>query len=380
MTYSIRIVTAVTLWLWAALAVAAPTVVPSPPTIEAHAYILQDFHSGRVLAQDNADERMEPASLTKMMTVYVVFSELRDGKISLDDKVRVSKKAWRMPGSRMFIEVGSQVSVEDLLKGVIVQSGNDASVALAEHVAGTEDAFVQLMNQYAQRLGMTHTHFEDASGLPHADHYTTAHDMAILARALIRDFPEHYKWHAIRQYTYNDITQHNRNLLLWQDDSVDGIKTGHTESAGYCLVASAEREGMRLISVVMGASSEKGRARQSEALLDYGFRFFETHRLYAADKPLTDVRVWKGEPSSLGVGLAHDLYVTVPRGEYERLNASMQLDGAVMAPVARGERHGTVTVSLGDKTLTERPLIALESVPEGGLWQRLTDEVRLLFH
>ncbi len=378
--YAIRILAAGALWLHAVFAPAAPPAVPSPPAIEAKAYILQDSYSGRVLAERNADERMEPASLTKMMTAYVAFAALRDGDIGLKDQVWVSEKAWRMQGSRMFIEVDTEVSVEALLKGVIVQSGNDASVALAEHVAGDEGAFAELMNQYAQRLGMSGTHFANASGLPDPEHYTTARDMAIMARALIHHFPEYYEWHAIRKYSYNGIEQYNRNELLLRDESVDGIKTGHTESAGYCLVTSAKRDDMRLISVVMGAESENARLQQTQALLNYGFRFFETHRLYAANEPLTDVRVWKGDVQTLGVGLADDLYVTVPRGQYERLNARMQVDAAIIAPVARGEPQGTVTISFGEDTVTERPLIALQSVAEGGLWQRLTDEVRLLFH
>ncbi len=274
---------------------ASAAIVPDAPSVGARAYILQDFDSGRVLAEVNADERMEPASLTKIMTAYVVFEELEQGKIAMEDQVLVSEKAWRMGGSKMFIEVDTKVSVEDLLKGLIIQSGNDASVALAEFIAGDEDAFADLMNQYAVRLGMTGTHFINASGLPHPEHYTTARDTATLAAAMIRDFPELYKIHAVKEYEYNGIVQHNRNKLLWRDESVDGLKTGHTESAGYCLVASAERDGMRLISVVMGSESERSRARESIALLSYGFRFFETHRLYGALEPLTEIRIWKGE-------------------------------------------------------------------------------------
>lgn len=360
-------------------AAAAPPAVPAPPPIDARAYLLQDFHSGRVLAEKNADERMEPASLTKMMTVYVVFSELEEGHIALSDKVHVSEKAWKTPGSRMFIEVGSEVSVEDLLKGDIVQSGNDASVALAEYVAGSEASFAEIMNQYASRLGMNGSHFVNATGLPADGHYTTARDMATIAQALIRDFPDFYKLFSIKQYTYNGITQYNRNRLLWSDESVDGLKTGYTESAGYNLVSSASRDEMRLVSVVMGAGDEKARVRYSQSLLGWGFRFFETHRLYAAKQPLTRVRVWKGELEDIGMGLQHDLWITVPRGQYDKLSANLEVDKDIVAPVHEGETHGTVKVTLGDSDVTQRPLVALQSVAEGSLWQRLSDHVRLMF-
>jgi len=368
---------AILLWL-AAVCAATAQPVPPPPDIEAGAYILQDHHSGRVLAAKNPDKRMEPASLTKMMTAYAVFKEIESGNLALDEEVWISERAWKMIGSRTFVEVDTKVDVETLLKGVIVQSGNDASVALAERVAGTEEAFAQLMNQYARELGMDNTHFTNSTGLPDPDLYTTARDMATMVRALVRDFPELYKWHAIREYTYNNITQHNRNRLLWRDESVDGVKTGYTESAGYCLAASAEREGMRLISVVMGSESPEARTRQIQSLLTYGFRFYETHRLYAASEALTEVRVWKGSRDSLGVGLTEDLYVTVPAGEYDKLSASMDLEAAIMAPVEQGARQGTVTVTFGEDTIAERPLVALQSVAEGGLWRRLTDHVRLM--
>lgn len=322
---------------------------------------------------------MEPASLTKLMTVYVVLSELEQGDIQLDDLARVSEKAWRTPGSRMFIEVDKQVSVEELLKGVIVQSGNDASVALAEFVAGDEVAFSQLMNHYVQRLGMLNTHFVNATGLPDPEEYTTARDMAILARAIVRDFPTFYEWHSIRQYEYNGITQYNRNKLLWRDDTVDGLKTGYTSSAGYCLVASAKRDGMRLISVVLGSQSEKTRAQESQTLLNYGFRFFETHRLYQAQEPLAKVRVWEGTLPQVDVGLEDDLYITVPRGRYDQLNGNMQLKPEIKAPLDKGQTLGTAVVSLGEEPMAERPLVALQGVAEGSLWQRLTDQVRLYF-
>jgi len=357
---------------------AATTLIPSPPRLAASGFLLMDFNSGQILAEDNADQRMEPASLTKLMTAYVVFNELRDGHIHLDDTVRISEKAWRMPGSRMFIEVGSTVTVNKLITGMIVQSGNDASVALAEYVAGSEDSFVPLMNAHAKNLGMTGTHFMNATGLPHKEHYSTPRDMARLARAIIRDFPEYYHWYSQKKFTYNNITQSNRNLLLFRDPSVDGMKTGHTDSAGYCLVSSAKRDGMRLISVVMGAHSEKGRAQESQKLLNYGFRFYETHRLYAAGKPLKQMRIWKGATESLPLGLSNELFVTVPRGQYKDLRASLSVDRTIVAPASKGQAFGSVDVSLGGKTLVKRPLVALQNVAEGGLGQQGKDNVMMM--
>ena len=371
--------TAVLLTLSLSMAQAAPSLIPSPPRLAASGYILMDYQSGQVLAESKAAERMEPASLTKMMTAYTVFHELKAGHISLDDMVRVSEKAWRMPGSRMFIEVGSQVSVEELLKGMIIQSGNDASVALAEFVAGSEDAFVPLMNAHAANLGLTSTHFVNSTGLPDPDHYTTPRDMARLAKALIGDFPDHYGWYSEEKYTYNNITQSNRNLLLYRDKSVDGVKTGHTESAGYCLVASAKRDEMRLISVVMGTNSEKARAQESQKLLNYGFRFFETHRLYAADEPLKQMRIWKGASEMLPLGLSDELYVTVPRGQYKDLKATLSVDKTIVAPASKGQAFGTVNINLGDEVLAQRPLVALQDVGEGSLWQQVLDHVMLMF-
>ncbi len=358
---------------------AAPTLIPSPPRLAATGFLLMDYQSGQILAESKADERMEPASLTKMMTAYSVFHELKAGHISIDDKVRVSEKAWRMPGSRMFIEVGSSVSVAELIKGMIIQSGNDASVALAEFVAGSEDAFVPLMNAHAKTLGLTGTHFVNSTGLPHTNHYTTPRDMAKLAMALIREFPEHYSLYSEKKYTYNEITQSNRNLLLYRDDSVDGVKTGHTESAGYCLVASAKRKDMRLISVVMGAESEKARAQESQKLLNYGFRFFETHRLYSAGEALRQMRIWKGASESLPLGLSEELFVTVPRGQYKDLKASLSVDKTIVAPAGQGQAFGTVDIHLGKELLAQRPLVALESIGEGSLWQKIKDNVMLMF-
>ncbi|UCE77590.1 MAG: D-alanyl-D-alanine carboxypeptidase [Gammaproteobacteria bacterium] len=357
----------------------AATPVPKAPSVGAKGYLLEDFLSGQTIAEKNADQPLEPASITKLMTAYVVFREIREGNLSLEEKVRISEKAWRTEGSRMFVEVNSQVSVADLLKGVIIQSGNDATVALAEHVAGTEEGFASLMNHHAEQLGLTGTHFVNSTGLPHKEHYTTARDIAIVARAMIEEFPEYYRWYSERQFTYNDITQYNRNKLLWRDESVDGLKTGHTESAGYCLVTSAERDGMRLISVVLGTSSEEARADASQALLNYGFRFFETHKLYDGGSKLTSARVWKGASESVDLGLDHTLYVTIPRGEYKNLDAAMQLQDHIIAPIAQDQPLGRVVVRLADEPVVEKDLVALNPVAEGSFLQRLVDEALLYF-
>lgn len=361
------------------LSVQAATLIPATPKIKAKGYLLMDFNSGRILAEKKSDQRMEPASLTKMLTSYVVSYELANGTIKLSDMVTVSEKAWRMQGSRMFIEAGKKVSVEDLLKGVIIQSGNDATVALAEFVAGSEDAFVSLMNQHAAELGMTDSHFVNSTGLPHKDHYTTPRDLAKLARALIRDFPEHYDWYSIKQFRYNNIKQYNRNRLLWRNKYVDGIKTGHTESAGFCLVASALRDDMRLISVVLGTKSDEARSSESQKLLTYGFRFFETHRLYAANEPLTRAHIWKGAQEELPLGLTEDLYLTIPKGQYKKLDANMNLDAHITAPAKKGTAYGTVNVTLGDQEYAKRELVALTDVDKGSLFNNLVDEIKLLF-
>ena len=353
--------------------------IPRPPKVDAKAYFLIDMHSERVLSEDGAEERVEPASLTKMMTSYVVFSEMARGKFELGDQVLVSEKAWRMKGSRMFIEVGKRVSVEALLMGLIVQSGNDAAVALAEHTAGDEGTFADLMNRHARRLGMAGSHFTNASGLPGPDHYTTARDMALIAAALIRDFPEYYPWNAVREYEYGGIKQRNRNSLLFRDESVDGLKTGYTKKARYCLVASAEREGMRLIAVVMGAKSGRARARIAQSLLDYGFRFYETRRVYASEEKVTEVRVWKGDAERLALGLDRNLYVTVPRGRYGEIDAKMEIATRLVAPVRAGEQQGVLRLVLGEELAVERPLIALNDIEEGNLWRKVSDHVRLMF-
>ena len=360
-------------------AAAASSLVPPAPPIKARAYILMDFDSGQILAESKADEHMEPASLTKLMTSYVLYKEMRDGRIKLNDMVTISEHAWRMGGSRTFVPVGKKVSVEDLLKGMIVQSGNDATVALAEYAAGSEEVFVSLMNQEAKRLGMTGTHFVDSTGMPNAEHYTTARDMAVLTRAMIREFPDHYQLYSMRTFTFNDITQHNRNKLLWRDKSVDGVKTGHTESAGYCLVASALRDNMRLISVVLGTDSEEARAEESEKLLSYGFRFYETHRLYGANKPLSTVRIWKGESEKLPLGLMHELYITIPRGEYDKLDAQMKLEQPIIAPASKGQHYGSLNVNLEGQTVAVKPLVALKDVAEGSFFQQVVDDIKLWF-
>ena len=353
--------------------------IPQPPEVEAKAHFLMDMHTGEVLSEERADEKLEPASLTKMLTSYVVFAEMAQGKFTLSDEVPVSEKAWRMTGSRTFIEVGTRVPVEALLKGLIVQSGNDAAVALAEFVAGDELSFSDLMNRYARQLGMSGSHFRNASGLPDPDHYSTARDMALIAAALVQDFPEYYSWNAIREYEYGGINQPNRLFKHIRDETVDGLKTGYTRAAGYCLVASAEREEMRLIASVMGAKSTRTRARIAQSLLNYGFRFYETRRVYASDERVTGVRVWKGEVEQLLLGLERDLYVTVPRGRYDEVDAKMELAAQFFAPIRAGEPHGVLRLALGEEVLAERPLVALGDVAEGNLWQRVRDHVRLMF-
>ncbi|WP_338034572.1 D-alanyl-D-alanine carboxypeptidase family protein [Halorhodospira neutriphila] len=355
------------------------TPVPSPPAIAAPNYVLVDLHSGDILAQGNPKTSHPPASLTKLMTAYVVFRELSAGNISLDDQVTISEKAWRAEGSRMFVEVGDQVSVEKLLQGMIVQSGNDASVALAEYVAGDERTFAQLMNQHAERLGMENTHYTNATGMPDSELRTTALDTARLAKAIIEEFPEYYDWYSQRAFTYAGITQHNRNKLLWRDSSVDGLKTGYTSNAGYNLTTSAKRDGMRLISVVLGADSAQARIRQSHQLLNYGFRFFETHRLYTADEALTETKLWQGAQESISLGVPHDIYVTIPRREYDNLSASMSVDGPVIAPIGAGEPLGRLRVELADTTIHEAPLVSQSEAEKGGLWGQMIDKILLRF-
>lgn len=370
-----RLLTFALVLSWLPLHAAVP--IPAPPTVDASGFILVDFNSGKVLAERDATQRLEPASLTKIMTAYTIFRELKQGNINLEDSVLISEKAWRTPGSRMFVEVGKRVKVKNLIKGMIIQSGNDACVALAEHIAGSEATFAELMNNHARRLGMTQTHFVNSTGLPHDDHYTTPADIAKAAAATIREFPEFYQWYSEKSFVFNDIKQHNRNKLLWRDDSVDGMKTGHTEAAGYCLVASAQREGMRLVSVVMGTDSEEARAKASQSLLNYGFRFYETHRLYAAGETLNRVRVWKGEDEKLPLGLADDLNVTIPRHQYDNLDAQLEVSPKIMAPISQGDVLGQVHVTLDGEPVISADLIALKGVADGNLWQQVKDSALL---
>lgn len=353
--------------------------VPSAPELGATSYVLLDFHSGETIAEKEPDLQVEPASITKLMTSYVVFRELAKGQLNLDDTVLISEKAWRTGGSRMFIEVDTEVSVEDLLLGVIVQSGNDASVALAEHVAGSEEVFAQMMNAEAARLGMDNTSYENATGLPAPEHYTTARDIAILSRALIDEFPMYYRWYSQQEFTYNDISQQNRNLLLYRDQSVDGLKTGHTEAAGYCLATSALRDGMRLISVVMGTESESARASASQALLNYGFRFFETFKLYSGGDVISSTPVWKGELEEMRLGIVDDVYVTVPRGSQGSLSAEVLVPSKPIAPFQQGQQFGTLEISFEGEPRLERPLVVLDEVPQAGWWGRTTDGIGLWF-
>ena len=355
---------------------AAPT--PAPPKIAGTGHVLIDFNSGHIISEENANQRLEPASLTKLMTAYVVFDELAQGNLKLDDLVTISEKAWKTGGSKMFIEVGKQVKIEDLLKGLIIQSGNDASVALAEHIAGSESVFASMMNTQAQKLGMLNTNFVNSSGLPHPDHYTTAEDMAKMAIATIGTHPEYYRWYSEKSFEYNGITQSNRNKLLWRDKSVDGMKTGHTEAAGYCLVSSAKREDMRLVSVVMGTSSKKSRADESIKLLNYGFRFYQTHKLYSAGDSLSSAKVWKGNISQLPVGISEDLYITIPRNQYKNLDASIQLNSKITAPIKKGQKLGEVIVQLPGSEVSRQPLVALQDVADGGFFSRMIDNVMMM--
>jgi len=356
---------------------AAP--LPAPPQLSASSYLLLDYDSGRILVSNNPELRIEPASLTKMMTAYIVSMELERGSISLHDDVIISELAQSTPGSRMFIESGKTVKLVDLLKGLIIQSGNDASVALAEHIAASEAGFASMMNQVAESLGMTSTKFVNSSGLPHPEHYTSGADIAILARTLIRDYPEEYALYSVKQFEFNGIEQRNRNKLLWRDETVDGVKTGHTEAAGYCLVASAVREGMRLISVVLGAGSEKIRAAESQKLLNYGFRFFRTEKIYAAGETVQEARIWMGRERSIPLGVKDDLFVTLPRDDFEELNSQIELKEFIRAPARIGEPLGRSVLTAGDKVVGEVPLLALRKVEEGGLFQRMKDSVMRYF-
>jgi len=359
---------------------AAP--VPAPPAVTAHSWILMDHFSGRVLAQQRADERSEPASLTKLMTAYVVFAALADGRLKPTDMATISEHAWRAEGSRTFVQVGTRVPVDILLKGMIVQSGNDATIALAEQVGGTEAAFAQMMNEYARRLGLTSTHYVNSDGLPSPEHYTSARDVATLANALIRDFPQYYPLFSVREFMWNNIRQGNRNGLLGKDPSVDGLKTGHTDSAGYCLATSASRNGMRLVSVVLGAPSIKAREEASAALLGYGYTFYETIRLKSANETVLKPHIYKAASEFAAIGVPHDVYTTVARGQTATVKTKAQLSREpLIAPLSAGQNVGELTVADGSGEVLERvPLVALSAVPQGGLWTRAWDSVSLMFH
>ena len=360
-------------------AAAPKIVVPAAPTLEATSFVLMDYLSGEVLVKQADDQRVEPASLTKMMTVYLSDQALKAGRIKPSDQVKITEFAWRAPGSRMFLELNTEASIEDLRRGVIIQSGNDASIALAEHVAGSEAAFVDWMNTTAKTLGMVNTHFMNASGLPDPNHYTTAHDMALLARAVIRDFPETYALYAQKEFTYNNIRQENRNRLLWRNALVDGIKTGHTDSAGYCLVASGKKDQTRLIAVLMGAEDDKRRIEESNTLINYGFRFFETKKWYSANTALQQARVWLGTHKTVDLGLAEDFYITEKIGS-SAIQAAIDVSQVIKAPLQSGMVLGILRLSRDNQVIAERPMIALSDVPEAGFFSRMWDTLRLAFH
>ncbi|AEJ02020.1 peptidase S11 D-alanyl-D-alanine carboxypeptidase 1 [Nitrosomonas sp. Is79A3] len=362
------------------LAVSSVSAQQQDISIAAKSYMLSDFQTGQVLAGKNAHERIEPASLTKLMTAYVVFSALKQNQISLNQNIPVSESAWKMIGSRMFIEPTKQVTVDELLRGMIVQSGNDACIALAEAVAGSEANFSNLMNKEAERLGMKNTHFTNSTGLPDPNLYTTAHDLTLLAAAIIRDFPEFYPLYSQKEYTYNNITQPNRNRLLWLDPHVDGMKTGWTKTAGYCLITSAIRDKRRLISVVIGAQSANARSMESQRLLNYGFQFYDTLHLYKKNDSLTTIHLWKGTQNELKAGFDRDVYFTLPKGQADKLKATMEYKQPLIAPVHLGQEVGTVKFTLDDKTVEIYPLVALEKVETTNIFGRAWDSVKLLFN
>lgn len=356
-----------------------PLVTPAAPNLNAKAYILIDVNSGKILAEKNSEERLPPASLTKMMTLYVISNALNNSQIHLEDSVRVSRDAWKIGGSRMFIKEGQQVLVEDLLKGIIVDSGNDACVAMAEHVGGSENAFTDIMNQQAQNLGMKNSHFTDSTGLPDPNLYTTAKDLAILGRALITEFPQYYGWYKQKWFTYNGIRQPNRNRLLWRDNQVDGLKTGHTNDAGFCLVSSAKHNDMRILAVVLGEPNDSMRADDSEKLLNYGFRFFETHQLYKAGQTISELPLYKGLEEKVSVGLNENQFVTIPTGQYQRLNVTTKIPSYLQAPIKKGDKVGELVIQFDKNVIITKPLYALQSIEAGGLYTRARDSISLTF-
>ena len=378
---SARLLVAACCWFVAQISLAdnLGLIVPNAPPVNASGYVLMDYNSGQILSSHQADMPLEPASLTKLMTMYVVDYELANNRLSTDEMVTISENAWRADGARMFIEVNTQVSVGDLVKGIIIQSGNDASIALAEHIAGSEGAFVAMMNQHAQRLGLKNSLFKNVTGVPTEGHLSTAQDLALLSRAIISDFPDNYALYSEKWFSYNGIKQPNRNRLLWRNEHVDGIKTGHTDAAGYCLVASAVKDDMRLISVLLGSDDDAARTDSSNKLLTYGFRFFETHRLFGAYKPLKQARVWMGSASQLALGTTDDIYVTIPQGHYDDLTATIRLDNNIRAPVSEGEQYGSIEVTLNGEHLVSKPLISLQSIEKGGVFRRFKDYVSMSF-
>ncbi|WP_246210755.1 D-alanyl-D-alanine carboxypeptidase family protein [Vogesella oryzae] len=361
----------------ASLAHAATAFVPPVPEIAGKAYFLTDFQSGTTVASLDADSRIEPASLTKLMTAYLTFKAIKEKRLTLDQTLTVSHSGWQEEGSRMFLDPKHPAKVDDLIKGMIVQSGNDACITLAEAIAGSEQVFAQLMTAEAKRLGMVNTQFRNATGLPDPEHYTTVHDLGILAAAIIRDFPEFYPIYSMKSFTYNNITQPNRNLLLFRDPNVDGMKTGHTASAGFNLIASSHRDGRRVISVVVGTASEEARAVESSKLLNYALQFFETPKLYAAGKAVKEIAVYKGASKQLPVGFASDVYATVPRGQSGQLKAELSTVQPLIAPIKQGQQVGKLTISLDGKVLSEKPVVALQGVEEGGFFSRLWDSIKL---
>lgn len=359
--------------------ISKPLITPVPPTVNGKAYIVIDVNSGKIIAEKSSEEKLPPASLTKMMTLYVISNALRNEQIHLSDKVRISHEAWKIGGSRMFVKEGDEVTIEELLKGIIVDSGNDACVAMAEHLGGSEAGFADLMNQQAHDLGMKDSHFTDSTGLPNENLYTTAKDLAILGRALVNDFPQYYHWYKQKWFTYNGIRQPNRNRLLWRNSQVDGLKTGHTNDAGFCLVASASRDNMRLLSVVLGAPSDSVRADDSERLLNYGFRFFETHELYKARQSINELPVYKGTADKLTIGVLQNQFVTIPNGQYQRLHISTNVPTDIVAPIKKDSVVGELVVQFDDKVIGNYPLYALDDIESGGFLTRSKDAVRLMF-
>lgn len=360
---------------------AQPSFTPAAPNINAKSYLLMDAHSGKIIAEKNAEERLPPASLTKLMSLYIISNALKSGAIHWDDKVRVSPKAWKAEGSRMFIKVNDEVSVKDLVQGVSVASGNDATIALAEYVGSAEDAFVSMMNEQAKQLGMSNSHFTDSTGLPDPAHYSTAHDMAVLAQAYIKNFPEDYHFFSEKWISYNGIRQPNRNRLLWRYPYADGLKTGHTDDAGYCLIGSATKDGMRLISVVMGSPNDQVRTDESIRLLNYGFRFYETHKLFSGQQALTHARVWKGKHKEVALGVADDFYVTLPTtSQSKNLQTRLVINASLSAPIVKGQSYGIIHVLNNDKIIATTPLIALNDDPKGSFWRGLTDSMSYGIH